>query len=174
MPQNETNVNETNVNETNTTVENLKELIQNYREKARRVLRALFISNKLQEIFYTRQSIKDQSNRIKDSEKWLEKQEENVKITEYDLSKIDPADPQAEKKTEDLTKRLETNKKKVEEAKNNLEITKKTVEREIKRLKEEEKQYNEKIKEMEKGEIKVDIESVKEYTDKMIKQDLMQ
>jgi len=135
-------------------VQSLSEKVQDFRDKARDILRMKAINNLLQEKFHMETSTKGLIEDLKNTTKDLAR-------VNYRITKLDEEDPDYEDKMknaksdkEHLTEQIERIEKRIEERK--IEIDKRITE------------TNEQITKWESGENKVSIESVEELADRMI------
>lgn len=135
-------------------VTTLKEKVQNFREKARNILRMIEINGLLKTKFNLEKNVERQERKVKASE-------ERLKIAEYKLNKLDQEDP-----------RYETQKEMAEEYRleetHNVEKDKKELEELIQRTNKNVEKINKEIEKYETGENKISIDQVDELTERMI------
>ena len=130
--------------------DSLRNMVQTFRDKAKMILQAEMISNKLQELFNAKASVTETEKSIKNCEKTLE-------VINYDIKKLDKDHPYYDS-------RLETKEEMIKNAETDIKYYKESLERCVKCVTE----INESITKIEAGEVKVSIERVKLYTDEMI------
>ncbi|HUS48686.1 MAG TPA: hypothetical protein VMZ91_00835 [Candidatus Paceibacterota bacterium] len=150
----------------------LRSSVVNLRSQAREILRMEYVSNKLQKLFYLNKDLKNIAKNIEDAESRVAKKEKNLAGAKFDLANINPEDPRAEVQTEALNKKIEEAQEIVDNANSDLVEEKAYAERKTNSTNKTIEKVNKDIEDMENGEKKVNIESIKEYTDLMIKNEL--
>jgi len=135
--------------------ETLREIVQNFRETARDILRMKNINTLLQELFGTEKEL----TRV---QKVLDTVGDRAAREAYKLSQLDPEDPDFNQKKKQAEKNVDT-------AIENDKRLKENTENYIVELEKEIKDINEKISDYESGKTKVSIEAIQNLSDEMIR-----